>query len=104
MSACMMDKKDAQLKILAQAVYEMRLLLSDHLGCRDKEMLCEAVSAHLAYALHNDALAILENRPDDFDINAAIKRIRRVDEIYDEQFGDRFQELINTSSKGGSEE
>lgn len=90
-----MDKKDAQVKILAQAVYELRILLSNHLGNKDKEELREAVSAHLAFALHNDALAIIEDRPNDFDIDEAIKRIRRVDEMYGEQFGDRFQELIS---------
>ena len=90
-----MDRKDAQIKILAQAVYELRLLLSDHLGSTDKEMQCEAVSAHLAYALHNEALAIIENRPDDFDIDNAIESIKRVDERYGEKFGDRFQELVS---------
>ena len=90
-----MDRKDAQLKILAQSVYELRLLLSDHLGSTDKKMMCEAVSAHLAYALHNDALAIIENRPDDFDIDKAIKNIKRVDEMYGENFVGRFEELVS---------
>ncbi len=92
-----MNKKDAQVKILAQAVYELRLLLSDHLGSIDKEMLCEAVSAHLAYALHNEALAIIENRPEDFDIEKAIESIKKVDERYGEQFGSRFEELVSAN-------
>ncbi|MFC3150033.1 hypothetical protein ACFOEK_03250 [Litoribrevibacter euphylliae] len=40
-----MDKQDIQLKILAQAVYELRLLLSHHLGSTDKAMACETLSA-----------------------------------------------------------
>ena len=92
-----MDEKDARIKILAQAVYELRLLLSDHLGSTDKDVLCEAVSAHLVYALHNEALAIIEDRPDDFDIANAIESIRKVDERFGEQFGDRFQELVGAT-------
>lgn len=94
-----MDKKDAQTKILAQAVYELRLLLSDHLGKKDKETLCEAVSAHLSYALHNEALAIIENRPDDFSIEKAIENIKKVDERYSEQFGERFEQLVRNYIK-----
>ncbi|WP_020407208.1 hypothetical protein [Hahella ganghwensis] len=93
-----MDKKDAKIKILAQAVYELRLLLSDHLGSTDKNMLCEAISAHLANALHNEALAIIENRPDDFDIDKAIESIKKVDERYGEKFGDRFEKLVNADN------
>ncbi|WP_163836721.1 DUF1493 family protein [Spartinivicinus ruber] len=94
-----MDKKDAQTKILAQAVYELRLLLSHHLGKIDKETLCEAVSAHLSYALHNEALAIIESRPGDFSIEKAIENIRKVDERFGEQFTERFQKLINSYIK-----
>ena len=89
-----MDKKDVQIRILAQAVYELKHLLNDHLGSTDKSLLSETVSAHLAYALHNEALAILENRPEDFDIEKAIENIRKIDARYGEQFGDRFQELL----------
>ena len=92
-----MDKKDAQIKILAQTVYEIRLLLSDHLGSTDENMLCENVSAHLAYALHNEALAIIEDRPEDFDINKAIESFKKVDERYGKQFGNRFEELVSAT-------
>tara|TARA_R110002167_G_scaffold73942_12_gene207252 strand:+ start:5416 stop:5880 length:465 start_codon:yes stop_codon:yes gene_type:complete len=64
-----MDSKDAQLKVLAQAVYELKGLLANHLGNRDPETQCESVSAHLAYALHNEALAIIEDRPEDFNVD-----------------------------------
>ncbi len=89
-----MDIKDVQLKILAQAVYELRLLLSGHLGSKNKNDSCEAISAHLAYALHNEALAIIEERPDDFNIENALENIRRVDEMYGEEFSERFTDLI----------
>lgn len=90
-----MDSKDAQLKVMAQAVYELRGLLSGYLGNRNPETLYESVSAHLAYALHNEALAIIEDRPEDFNLDDAINKIKRVDEMYGEQFGERFQNLIS---------
>jgi len=90
-----MDSKDAQLKVMAQAVYELRGLLSGYLGNRNPETLCESVSAHLAYALHNEALAINEDRPEDFNLDDAINKIKCVDEMYGEQFGERFQNLIS---------
>jgi hypothetical protein len=90
-----MDSKDVQLKIMAQAVYELRGLLGNYLGNKDPEVQSESVSAHLAYALHNEALAIIEDRPEDFDVDIAIKNVKRVDEIYGEQFGERFQKLIS---------
>ncbi len=90
-----MNSKDAQLKVLAQAVYELRGLLGGYLGDRNPETQCESVSAHLAYALHNEALAIIEDRPEDFNVDVAIKKIKHVDEMYGEQFGDRFQKLVS---------
>jgi hypothetical protein len=90
-----MDSKDAQLKIMAQAVYELKGLLSDYLGNRSPKTQCESVSAHLAYALHNEALAIIEDRPEDFNLDDAINKIKRVDEMYGEQFGERFQNIIS---------
>ncbi|MDG5501092.1 hypothetical protein [Marinobacter sp. BGYM27] len=90
-----MDKRDAQIKILAQAVYELRLLLSDHLGSSNKEMLCETVSAHIAYALHNEALAIIEGRSEDFDVYKAIENIKRVDELYGQQIAGRFEAFLD---------
>ena len=63
----LMDNRDIHIKILAQTVYELRLLLSNHLGSHDPSMKYEAIAAHLAHAVHNEALAIIENRQDEFD-------------------------------------
>ena len=90
-----MNTKEVQVKILAQAVYELRVLLSRHLGSTDNDTACEAISAHLAYALHNEALAVIENRPEDFDVDKALENIKALDERYGEQFGERFQKLAS---------
>lgn len=97
-----MSNKDVQIKILAQAIYELKHLLDGYLGSTDKKFLSEAVSAHLTYALHNEALAILENRPEDFDIEEVIKKIGMIDERYGKQFNDRFQEIISKYSFEGT--
>ena len=89
-----MRLESAQLKIMAQAVYELRILLSEHLGSKNEENTCESIAAHLVYALHNDALAIIEGHPEDFHIEKSIKNISRVDELFGEQFSERFQSLV----------
>ena len=85
-----MENNEAKLKLLAQAIYEIRGLLSSHLGAPNEGDVSEATSAHLAYALHNEALAIIENRPQDFDVNAALEKIKIVEDKYGKQFGGRF--------------
>ncbi len=89
-----MNKKDAQIKILALAVYELRLLLSHHLGSKEQESQAEALSAHLAYSLHNDALAIIENREEDFDIDKTISSIEKVDNMFGNDFSERIKKLV----------
>jgi hypothetical protein len=54
---------DLEKRLLAAAVYEMRVLLSGFID-RDNPS-PEASAALLAYALHNEALAVLEDRPVD---------------------------------------
>ena len=52
-------------QVLAYAVYEIRLLLADHLGNGDAPDPAVRAAAHLAYALHNQADAVLHG--DTFD-------------------------------------
>ena len=85
-----MENHDVKLKLLAQAIHEIRGLLSCHLGAPNEGDVSEATSAHLAYALHNEALAIIENRPQDFNVNAAIKKIKLIEDKYGNRFGGRF--------------
>ena len=55
-----MHLPDTQTKILAQALFEIRLLLSNYLGSDNSADLCVRLAAHLAYALHNEALSVME--------------------------------------------
>ena len=90
------DKSDTEnkLKFLAQAIYEIRLLLSHHVGSNDEDNICEAVSANFAYALHNDALAIIDGKPKDFDMDKALERIKLLDERYGAELTEKFEYYI----------
>lgn len=90
-----MDNEEAKLKILAHAVYELRQLLSSHIGPAVKDNICEAASANLVYALHNEALAIIENRPQEFNVHDAIRKIKGMEEMIGDKYSGQFQELIN---------
>jgi hypothetical protein len=81
-----------QAKILAFAVYELRLLLAGHLGSDNESDLSTRAAAHLAYSLHNQALAVLEGR--DFDAKAAVEAIARVDAM----FGENFVQQLNAAT------
>ena len=77
----------AHVELLAAALYEIRLLLGAHRPSRDKS--CEAEAASLAYALHNDALAVL--RGQSFDLDAALARIAIVDTRLDTNLTERLR-------------
>lgn len=82
-----------QEKILAFAVYELRLLLAGQL---DRSVASEPsvhAAARLAYALHNQALAVLEGRS--FNSTEAVEAISRVDKMLGEDFVQQLLEATN---------
>ena len=82
-----------QAKILAFAVFELRLLLAGHLGSNAVGEPSVRAAAHLAYALHNQALAVLEGRQ--FNPTEAIEAIARVDQMFGENFVQQLSEISN---------
>nr|MBA2281517.1 hypothetical protein [Acidimicrobiia bacterium] len=83
-----MSVDPVQAKLLAQAVYEIRLLLGGYLGSTNPGKLEVRQAAHLAYALHNEALSVLHGR--EFDPTAAITAIRRTDAMLGADLSPRF--------------
>ena len=81
-------EEDKRIKLLAKAIYEIRQLLADALGSENKNEINVRLAAHLSYALHNEDLQILEN--DDFDIDRALSKIEKIDEITKTNFGSEF--------------
>lgn len=71
-------------KIMAFAVFELRLLLAGHLGNAGHGEPAVRAAAHLAYALHNQALAVLEGKS--FDTAEALAAIAKVDQVVGENF------------------
>ena len=72
-----------QLMLMAAAIFEMRVLLSTYSGNDPSIRLAE----RLAYALHNDALEVLEGGGT-FDVANARKRIAIAEELAGETLGD----------------
>ena len=84
----------SQTELLAVALLEIRTLLADCLGSANDAPLRTRIAAHLAYALHNEAEAVLEGRP--VDANAALARISAIDSILGVEDGKRFVENFQT--------
>lgn len=76
-----------QADILAFAVLELRILLSEHLGSGETDDPPARAAAHLAYALHNHAIAVLEGGS--FDPADAVAAIAHVDGLFGENFVQR---------------
>jgi hypothetical protein len=91
-----MPNTHSQTKILAQGIYEIRLLLSGYLGSHSTgdPVVCRA--AHLAYALHNEALAIIKGGT--FDGAKAVDKIKAVDKMFEERFASRFEKHLSNES------
>ena len=82
-----------QEQILAFAVYEIRQLLAHHLGSVDTSDPAVKAAAHLAYALHNQANAILQG--DKFDPQQAVESLSAVDRMLATNFQARFSQAIS---------
>jgi hypothetical protein len=87
-----MDISDRE-KLMAAAIYEIRLLLSNYVGSS-----CDAdpdvrLAAHLAYALHNEALIVFEG-DGEFDIDAARKNVAHVEKFVGAQFSNNGKHLM----------
>ena len=68
-------EQSAEVKLLAYALYRLKILLGAHLGSQSTSPTELRVAAHLSYALHEEALAILEDR--NFDLEAALAKLPR---------------------------
>ncbi len=73
-----MDTAD-QGELLAKALYEIRLLLSSYIGTSVDADMSVRIAAHIAYALHDEALAVSEGKT--FDLAAAVSKIRAIDSL-----------------------
>jgi hypothetical protein len=82
--------------LIAAALYEVRLLLAEYLGRENTAELPVRIAAHLAYALHNDADALL--RGNQFQVDAALARIEAIDRILGKET--KLVERLSTHFRG----
>ena len=78
---------DAATTIIAGALHEIRLLLSPYLGSDNEAPVDVRLAAHLAHALHNEALALMAGAG--FDVDAALDKVASIDGILPTEDGRR---------------
>ena len=81
-----------QIKTFAFILYESRLLLAGHLGSDAPGDVAVRNAAHLTYALHNQALAVLDGQS--FNMEEAQRAIAKVDEMFATDLSKRLTESI----------
>ncbi len=77
---------------MAAAIYEIRLLLAEYLGSHSEADTAVRLAAHLAYALHNEALHILEGDKD-FNLDDTLANIKTAEKIVGSKYADPFSAL-----------
>jgi hypothetical protein len=85
-----MPNNSKQERMFAKAIYEIRLLLSGYLGSSSEGDIAVRQAAHLAYALHNQALQSLAG--DAIDFEGTLGSIASVDNMLGSDFASRFAE------------
>lgn len=76
-----------QSKLLAKALYEIRLLLSGYIGSSVDADMSVRIAAHIAYALHNEALAVCEGKT--FNLANAVSKIEAIDGLLGQRVSER---------------
>ena len=87
-----MPEHSDQAKVLAQAIFEIRVLLAGYLGSENEGALEVRQAAHLAYALHNHALGVLEGKS--FDVTESISGLAFADRVLGAGFIERFNQAV----------
>jgi hypothetical protein len=86
------DPSEVHVKTVALALFQIRVLLSSYLGSENDGDRSVRQAAHLAYALHNEALALLEGGS--FDAEAVARRLSIVDEMLSSKFRELFARVL----------
>jgi uncharacterized pyridoxal phosphate-containing UPF0001 family protein len=77
-------------------LFELRLLLAGQLAPDPQAEPAVRAAAHLAYALHNQALAVLAGKS--FDAAQVPEAIARVDKQFGENFVQQFEEAVSRAA------
>lgn len=93
-----MSTHNSQAKILAQGLYQIRILLSGYIGSEVEGDTSVKIAAHLAYALHNEALALLDDQ--EYDERFALSKIAAVDTMFNENYLHKQFSGLNKGNEG----
>jgi hypothetical protein len=88
----MTDQSELHARTVALALYQIRVLLGGYLGSQKDADMSVRQAAHLAYALHNEALAIVEG--EGFDAEAVFRRLAAVDGMLGSEFTELFKQVL----------
>lgn len=88
---------DAETKLIANALYEIRLLLSSYLGSENDAPPGVRFAAHLAYALRNEASALAAGTG--FDVTAALRKVAAIDGTVGSDDGRRLAQSWATGTR-----
>jgi hypothetical protein len=81
---------DLEKRLLAAAVFELRVLLSAHIDPSSDSP--ETSAALFAYALHNQALAVLDGRP--IDVTKALDAVARLEPRLGSAYVQHFRQVV----------
>lgn len=81
---------DLEKRLIAKALYELRVLLAGHLETEDKSPVADA--AWLAYALHNQALSVLDGHA--FDIAQALRAVDKLESRLGTKYIQQFRQIV----------
>jgi hypothetical protein len=81
---------DLEKRLLAAAIFELRVLLSAHLDPNSDSP--ETSAALFAYALHNQALDVLEGRP--VDVAKALDAVARLEPRLGSAYIQQFRRVV----------
>lgn len=84
------SEQDLEKRLMAAAVYELRVLLASYIGSDEPPAI--RAPAEFAYALHNQALAILEGKP--VDVPAALRSLERLTPLLGEKYLSHFHRTV----------
>lgn len=74
-----MNTASHEVQLIANALSEIRSLLSSCLGAENEAPLEVRLAAHIPYALHNEAAGLVDGSG--FDVNAALRKVAAIDNI-----------------------
>lgn len=89
---------DKRAEMLAAALYEIRILLSNYLGSNNESSIEVRLAAHLAYALHNEAEGLISG-DSIFEKESTLAKIKAIESVVGFPIPDTFKVLTSIEAQ-----